>query len=115
MPLLDFQKYFSNKISSYQAVNHGGNNLLFRVKTDGGDYLIKKYADPFLQFDGYNRGNNEFSSISKLRKAGLANIPNPISYFPSDHVAVYSFIDGDTLNSSKVTKTNILDLATFLT
>ena len=110
--MIDFQKYFSERIVDVRDMNNKGNNRLFEIKLNRGSLLLKVYSTQHM--DNWQRGKVEFSALSCLWRKGFREIPQPILFHEKDSVAVYSYNSGKTLKANEVNDEQICCAANFL-
>jgi thiamine kinase-like enzyme len=110
--MLDFQKYFKEKIEYTRKLNHRGNNQLFEIKFSEKRYLLKLYSEKHM--DNWKRGKSEFNAISYLWERGFREIPQPIAFYVDENIAIYSYELGKILRSEEVNEENIVKATDFL-
>ena len=108
---MKFKKYFQEKILSARKLKHRGNNVLYKVTTENGDYLLKQYSN--LYSDHWNKAKKEFEAISTLFKKGFS-VPKPIKFDEVGRVGIYSFEPGRVLSPLEVNSQDIEKIAKFL-
>lgn len=109
---LEYQKYFSENIIEVQDLQHRGNNILYKIQTKQGNYLLKLYST--FQKDGWNRGKTEFCAFEKLWALNFHEIPKPIASYNNYDIGIYSFEEGKNLLVSEIKKENIIVASKFL-
>lgn len=108
----DLQRYFDEKITSFERINHVGNNILYKVALPSGNKLLKKYSKFHAQ--NWPRGEREFKSLKYLWEMGFREIPKPFGFYPKDNIGIYSFEDGRILKQEEVGEREILALSDFI-
>ncbi len=108
---MDFRQYFKGEVKKTERLVHRGNNILYRIESDEGVYLLKKYSP--LQKDGWNRGKNEFLAISIL-SAEKFPVPYPFEFHEDSQIGIYSFERGKSLLPSEVNDYDMKKMAGFL-
>jgi len=88
----------------------GGNNRIYKVTAGPSHYALKFY--PPQEGDGRDRLGTEFVTLSFLSENGIYNVPAPIARDQSNHFALYSWIDGATINNTS--SEDVTALADFL-
>lgn len=101
----------SAKVLALKHCAHGGNNRTYRLETDKGVYVVKKY---FRQAaDKRDRLACEFSFLSYAKQAAPHFVPIPYSQDVENSIALYEFIDGQPLKVNDITAAEIQQAAQF--
>ena len=95
-----------------EQLEGGANNLVYKVTTDTGPVLIKKYFRH--KKDQRDRLKAEYDMLSFLWDHGVRNIPQPLAQNTDANIGVYEFIEGDRLQSGDVTREDVMQLAELL-
>jgi hypothetical protein len=75
----------------------GGNNRLYRFRdANGRPYALKRYFQS--PEDTRDRLGAEFDGLSFLGQKGLKNVPEAVACCRENHVAIYDWIDGQTID-----------------
>jgi hypothetical protein len=82
---------------SLTPIHMGGNNKLFRIQGDERPLIAKWYFKS--PADSRDRLHSEWSFLQYAHACGIANIPEPVAIDHHQNMAVYSYIDGTTLNT----------------
>lgn len=100
-------------IEHFERINKGGNNQLFKVTTDQGSFMMKKYFHH--KDDPRNRLSTEYSFIEYAHQRAPSYVPKAITKCDDSKVALYEFIDGVKLQSSAdLDKSHIEQAAEFI-
>lgn len=75
----------------------GRNNRAYRVTTDAGLLVLKRY-----HIDPRDRLGAEFAFLTCAWQRGLRNVPQPLACDPARHAALYSFLPGTRLRPEDV-------------
>ena len=97
------------QLSSLRA---GGNNRVYRLKTSTGVYVLKEY----FRHHGDNRDRleAEFSFASFAWANGIRCIPEPIARDDEEGLGLYSFLDGERIESETVSNADIKQAIDFV-
>ena len=87
----------------------GANNRIYRVTAASQSYALKFY--PPQEGDKRDRLGTEFSGLTFLSENGIYDVPSPIARDHSNHCALYSWVEGDSL--AKPTAEGVSALANF--
>jgi hypothetical protein len=79
-------------VESVEPVRGGGNNRLFRVRSDGATFALKIYAGNAR--DSRERYAREFAGLSFLWRRGERRIAQPLALDEEEQAALYSWLDG---------------------
>jgi len=103
-------KYVSGHYFSCERLTGGGNNVLWRVHTNGASqFVIKDYG-----VDGSDRLDREWGYLKKLAGNKMSNVPVPIWVDRHRRLACYSHLDGKKLQFEDITETHIMQAAKFI-
>lgn len=113
----EIQTLVSNMLSApvdtVTQLNGGANSQVYRIQTgDGAKYAVKVYFTN--EQDSRDRLGVEFNSLSFLWEEGIRNIPQPIAINREEQIAVYKFIEGESIDTSGLTEKDIDDAISFL-
>jgi phosphotransferase family enzyme len=94
-----------------ERVGRGRNSRVYRVRTRSADYAAKFYFQKTA--DGRDRLQVEYEALSFLWNAGVRRIARPITEDRKRQVAVYAFIDGESVEPAAVGDTELDQLVSF--
>jgi Ser/Thr protein kinase RdoA (MazF antagonist) len=95
-----------------QPLSASGNNRVFAVKSFNQKFVLKWYFHDHS--DQRDRLGAEYSFLEHAWKMGLRCIPQPFAKDPTQHIALYEFVEGNKLNVEDVSQTHIDQAAQFL-
>lgn len=110
--MLNFQKYFPDKVILYKNLKHGGNNHLWKVITESGEYILKQY-EPNCK-PKWDRLGSEYRALTYLWSKGFREIPQPISIFKEENIAIYTYEQGVVLKPQEVNEKHIVQALNFI-
>jgi hypothetical protein len=87
-----------------EALPGGRNNCVWRLRTDGHEFLLKKYY--WAEDDRRNRMGHEWAFLLYLQGIGCARAPRPLVADPSTRCALLEFVRGCRPQLSEVTVEN---------
>jgi hypothetical protein len=106
------EELLGRRVTSVGPCSGGGNNFL-AVVTAGEERLIVKtyFYDPHDQRD---RLGAEFGMLSFLWARGVRCVPEPVVSDPTQHFAIYRFIEGDAPRTGDLTTADLGHLVDLL-
>lgn len=78
----------------------GGNNRVYKVINDSGPFLLKEYF--FHPLDTRNRLKTEFDFLTYLWNKGIRFSPQPFVCNETNHLGLYEYIVGKSIESGSV-------------
>ena len=93
------------RVDSIARIGGGRNSRVYRVRCATGDYAAKFYFGRTA--DGRDRSQVEYSAFDFLWRHGVRCVPQPLASDPARQVAVYELIDGEPLEASAVSTSDI--------
>jgi len=101
------------RIFTWQPLAGGRNNRVYRVATDRGELLLKRYfSDPR---DPRPRLATEFAFCEFCWQSGLRWTPQPLACDAASQLALYEFIPGRQLDAGEVTAAHVTSAVQFFT
>lgn len=85
-------------VLALDAVRGGGNNRLFRLATNDGDFAVKLYPGP--ETDPRDRLGTEFGALAFLVRMGVGSVPRPIVRDTDAGIGIYEWIAGGPVESA---------------
>ena len=102
---------FDAKVEALEAVDAGGNNRAFSVRSDGARYLAKFYFRDAA--DRRDRLGAEFAFLTYAWESGLRCVPRPIACDADENLGLYEFVDGRKLAAPELTADHVDQAAVF--
>lgn len=100
------------KARSFSRLAGGLNNQVYRIETDDGPLVLKKYfTDPR---DPRNRLLAEWNFLQHAWTRGVRAISEPIACDEAGHAALYSFVPGRKLTAAELATTHIVAATDFV-
>ena len=110
-PGLDQAPLGGEPVSTVERVGRGRNSRVYRVSSRSGDYAAKFYFQKTA--DGRDRMQVEFDAVSFLWGQGVRRIARPVRADAGRQVALYEFIEGETIESSSVSARDLDQVVAF--
>lgn len=92
-------------ILGVQQYTTGGNNRTYKIETDDGAFVVKKYFKQ--KGDIRDRLLAEFSFLSYAKNIVPTMVPTPYSCDSATSLALYEYIDGNTLKPGDISDNEI--------
>jgi hypothetical protein len=100
-------------VSAVTRIGRGGNSKVYRVDcADGRSYAAKFYFQRTM--DGLDRLGVEFGSLEFLWQHGERSVPQPIAVDREAQIALYEFVDGETIDSRAAAEREIQAMVAFV-
>lgn len=94
---------------SLHPLTKGTNNKVFKVDVSGSQVLCKAYFHDTE--DPRDRLHQEFSFLSFARKHGMHCIPSPLARDDENHLGLYEFINGKSINDAAQITSSLIEQA----
>lgn len=98
-------------VAELERVGRGRNSRVYRVRTGDADYAAKFYFQKTA--DGRDRLQVEYEALGFLWGAGVRRIAQPVAEDRKRQVAVYAFINGESVVPPAVGDTELDQLVSF--
>lgn len=96
----------NSPVVSVEQASGSGNSKVYRVRCqDGADYAVKFYFQSTV--GGLSRLEIEYSGLAFMWENGIRYIPRPLIADRASQVAVYEFVNGREIVSSRVTADDV--------
>ncbi|MBI2135310.1 aminoglycoside phosphotransferase family protein [Candidatus Woesearchaeota archaeon] len=106
LPLIS--KLLGKKVVSIENIKQGKNSRVHIINCRDSRFILKAYFSH--EMDKRDRLETEFSSLKFLRDNKVECVPQPIKMEKDSNFAIYEFIEGNAVDSSKI-KEEDLDYA----
>jgi len=83
----------------------GRNNQVFRLETDDGPLVLKRYFKDAR--DSRDRLGAEWSFISHAWSRGIRVVPEPLAYDRAEQAGLYSFVEGRKLTAAELAPAHV--------
>jgi len=105
------QAGFPASIIAMHPCTRGGNNRTFRVETPTQTFALKEYFRQ--EGDKRDRLTSEYTFLTYANQAAPGMTPRPYAKDDTTGLALYEFINGDPLQTAKITKGDVIQAANF--
>lgn len=95
----------STIITSFENWKNGGNSRIFKLKTTDDVYIVKQYFRQ--QHDPRDRLASEYVFLSYANLAAPGMVPKQYAQDPENGLALYEFIDGQSLQVNDISANEI--------
>ena len=87
----------NNNPDSIERVEGQGNSQVYKLKINNSIYALKRYPDRFN--DTRPRLETEYHALNFLHDNSITNLPKPEARNDDLNIAIYSWVDGNPINS----------------